>query len=391
MILCNVLSNMPLARLRGIVNAYGVYQTYYETGFLSASGPDAISWIGSIQSFFLLGSAMVSGPLFDAGYFRALFSVGTFLITFGFMMTSLSSVYWQVLLAQGFCIGIGTGCLVAPSLSLLQQHFVKRRALATGIAVTGGSFGGVVYPLVFQALLPSVGFGWTNRVLGFIALATTAFPTLVMRPQSQSRKVRSLIDPKAFREPAYLCFCACMFCNNFGFFIPIFYLQTYALSHGLTNQNIALHLVAILNAASVLGRLAPAYAAAHIGPVNSMTIVGAMAGIVAFCWIAVDTAAGNVVFSVLYGFASGGVISLPAVVLASITEDLSFLGARLGTSYSINAVASLAGAPIAGAILRSTKQYLGVQLLAGFMLSAMAMFLYGVRIARVGLNPFAKV
>lgn len=373
------------------MNTFGVFQTYYETVLLEGSSPDAISWIGSIQSFLLLGGGLISGPLFDAGYFKVVIATGTFLISFGCMMTSLSSQYWHILLAQGFCTGLGAGCVVVPSLSLLPQYFLKKRALVTGIAVSGSSFGGVVYPLAFQGLLPRVGFGWTNRVLGFISFVTCAFAVVVMRPRGKPRRVRSLIDPSAFREPAYIFYCLGMFCSNFGFFVPIFYLQTYAMSHGLTDLNLALHLVAVLNAASVLGRLAPSQVVLWIGPVNTMMIVTAMAGTVAFSWIAVQTAPGNVIFAVMYGFTSGGIVSLPAVVLASITEDLGFLGARLGTSNFFNAIGSLCGAPLAGAILRSTGKYLGIQIFAGLVLTASALSMFGARVARAGTGLAIKV
>lgn len=368
-----------------------MFQAYYETDLLKTSTPSAISWIGSVQSFLLLGGGIISGPLFDAGYFRILIATGTFLITFGPMMTSLSSQYWHILLAQGFCSGFGAGCMVVPALSLLPQYFRRHRALVTGIAVSGSSVGGVIFPIAFQGLLPRIGFGWTNRVLGLISLSTCSFAVAVMRTRDRPRRVRSLVDPSAFREAAYLFYCAAMFCSNFGFFVPIFYLQTYAMSHGLTNRDLALHIVAILNAGSVLGRLAPSQVAVWIGPVNTMITVSAMAGVVAFSWIAVNTAAGNVVFAVLYGFTSGGIVSLPAVVLASITEDLGFMGARLGTANFFNAIGSLCGAPLAGAILRSTGRYLGIQLFAGFVLTATAVCLIGTRVSRVGTKLLAKV
>lgn len=42
-----------------------VYQEYYETHQLHDQTPSAISWIGSIQIFFLFCGALFGGPLFD--------------------------------------------------------------------------------------------------------------------------------------------------------------------------------------------------------------------------------------------------------------------------------------------------------------------------------------
>lgn len=369
-----------------------MFQTYYESDILSDSTSNAISWIGSLQSFLLLGGGMISGPLFDGGWFKVTIAVGTFLISFGFMMASLASAYWQVLLSQGVCIGLGAGCMVVPALSILPQYFQKKRAVTTGIAVCGSSIGGVIYPIMFQNLIDQIGYGWTTRILGFMALGTCSFSVAVMRVRTASRKVRSPFDPTSFKEPPFVLYCVAMFFSNFGFFPPIFYLQTYALNHGLTNRDVALNLVAILNAASALGRLTPSLVVPHYGPINTMATVTAMAAIVAFSWIAVHTGAGNIVFAVMYGFTSGGIVSLPAVVLASITDDLRFLGSRLGTSYVFSAVAALCGPPIAGAILDSSDgKYLGVQLLSGFLLLAAATFHTATRFAKAGPKLLAKV
>lgn len=49
----------------GYANAFGVYQEYYETNQLRHNSPSTISWLGSIQIFFLFGGTLFGGPLFD--------------------------------------------------------------------------------------------------------------------------------------------------------------------------------------------------------------------------------------------------------------------------------------------------------------------------------------
>jgi predicted MFS family arabinose efflux permease len=96
--------------------------------------------------------------LYDAGYFRLLIVTGSFLIAFGFIMTSLCTQYWQVLFAQGICIGLGSSCLFIPSVAVILQYFTTRKGLATGLAASGSSLGGVIYPIVFRQLQPKIGF-----------------------------------------------------------------------------------------------------------------------------------------------------------------------------------------------------------------------------------------
>ena len=88
----------------------------------------------------MIGGA-IAGPLYDHGHLSALVRGGSFLVVFGMMMTSLCSQYWQVLLAQGLVIGLGNGALFVPSIALLPTYFIKRKALSTGIAITGGNLG----------------------------------------------------------------------------------------------------------------------------------------------------------------------------------------------------------------------------------------------------------
>lgn len=83
----------------------------------------------------------VTGPLYDAGYFYHLISTGSFLVVFGLMMTSLCTEYWQVMLAQAVCIGLGCGCIFVPSVAILPQYFTTRKAFAMGLAASGSSLG----------------------------------------------------------------------------------------------------------------------------------------------------------------------------------------------------------------------------------------------------------
>jgi MFS family permease len=125
------------------VNTYGVYQTFYEVDFLNSTPSSTIAWIGSIQAFLLLVVGAASGPVYDAGYFRSLILVGSFLIVFGHMMLSLCTTFWQVLLSQAFCVGCGLGCLFTPSVAILSTYFNTKIATAVGLAASGSSLGGM--------------------------------------------------------------------------------------------------------------------------------------------------------------------------------------------------------------------------------------------------------
>jgi MFS family permease len=162
--------------------------------------PSTISWVGSTQAFLLLIVGVATGVLFDKGYFRPLLWIGAVLVVFGMMMTSLVKSYYQALLAQGICLGLGEGLLFVSSVAILPQHFTTKKVLANGIAASGSSLGGIIYPIMFRKLEQSIGFGWATRTMGFLALATLSFSLSVMKVRALPKMKRKLLDLGAVRN-----------------------------------------------------------------------------------------------------------------------------------------------------------------------------------------------
>ena len=130
----------------GYANSGGVFQDYYQLIGYPQESSSNITWVTSIQLFLQFSLGAVVGPLYDKGYFRYLMAGGTVIYMFGLFMTSLCKEFWQVVLAQGIVVGFGIGMLFLPALSIISHYFHKKRALATGIVVTGSSSGGVSLP-----------------------------------------------------------------------------------------------------------------------------------------------------------------------------------------------------------------------------------------------------
>jgi MFS family permease len=126
---------------RGFTLSYGSFQSYYSNNFLSNYSASAISWIGTVQSFLLILVGVLSGPLFDLGWFRPMLVIGNIMVVFGIFMLSLAKTYWQVFLAQGICMGLGAGLLYVPSIALIGFSFSRKRALAQGIVTSGIAVG----------------------------------------------------------------------------------------------------------------------------------------------------------------------------------------------------------------------------------------------------------
>lgn len=127
--------------LRGVVNMYGVFQTYYSHNIAETSSASAISWIGSVQVFLLSFIGTIVGPFYDSGHCRVLLVSGYFMTVFGVFMTSICKNYWQLFLAQGVLTGSGMGFLFLPGVAIVSQYFSTKKAFATGVASLGSSIG----------------------------------------------------------------------------------------------------------------------------------------------------------------------------------------------------------------------------------------------------------
>lgn len=306
------------------------------------------------------------------------------------MMTSLCREYWQVVLAQGIVVGLGNGFLWVPSVAILPQYFTTRKALANGLAAAGSSMGGIVYPITFRQLEKHVGFGWATRAIAFIALGTLMFSITVMKQRVMPKQKRDLFDFSGFKEAPYTIYCFGMFLAFASFYTPVYYIQPYAISTGITNTSFGFYLLPILNAASVPGRIIPNFIGDYIGPLNVLIPAAFMTGIMALIWIGVTSFAGIITFACFYGFFSGAFVSIAPVAIVVLTPDLRKIGTRMGHSFFISSFGLLIGTPVSGAILESTGRYLGVQLFAGIVLVATGSMFLASRFCKVGWKFIVK-
>ncbi|KAI4160258.1 MAG: hypothetical protein L6R39_000253 [Caloplaca ligustica] len=400
-------------RSRGILNTFSVFQIYYASELMPHNTPSNISWIGSIQAFLLWIVGVATGPVYDAGYFRTLISLGTFLTVFGMMMTSISKAYWEVMLAQALCVGLGCGCLFIPSVAIVSTYFTTKKSFATGIAASGSSLGktpalfslkniplvnplknagGIIYPIVFHHLLPRIGFGWATRVVALIMAATLCISLSVMKVRVKPAQKRELLQLSAFKELPYTLFTLGEFFGLMSIDIPFFYIQMYATEAPGTriNENLAVYLLVILNAASIFGRVIPNLLTDKTGPLNMLIPCTAICSLLAFCWTSIHSKTELILFCILYGFFSGTFNSLPPTTIVSLSPSLGVVGTRMGMSFAFAGLGRLVGTPVAGTILGSGTDFMGVQMFCGAILGTTAVAFLAARVAKVGLSFRAK-
>ncbi|KAL4895398.1 putative monocarboxylate transporter [Aspergillus ambiguus] len=357
----------------GYINSFG----YYTKTLLPDQSPSSISWIGSVQAFFLYLLGVLSGPFSDRYGVRAILLPGSVILILSVMITSLGTEYYQLLLAQGFLGGIANGMLFAPAISCVNQYFTASRAWATGVGGSGGAAGAIVFPFILQYLIPKIGFGWAVRVIGFIMLSATAFMVSTMRELAPRRQTGFFI-PGAWKNKPYALVNVGNFLNLLGCYTPIFYVVEYSLSRGMDND-LAHHQVAIFNAASYLGRLVPTFLSDKIGRLNMWIICSMGSGISLLCWTTAESTAGITVWFVFYGIFSGAVFALYAAIVAQVCPNPSDIGTYTGQGLTACGFGVLGGTPINGAIIRRYG-YLAASLFSGLMVLLGTIFMIAARL-----------
>ncbi|KAH8906507.1 putative monocarboxylate transporter [Coniochaeta sp. PMI_546] len=372
----------------GWINSVGTFQEYYQSGPLKDYSVSAISWIPSLQIFFMSVLGPVIGHIYDRNGMRLLVIVGSLLHVFGLMMASISTQYYQFLLAQGVCSAIGVAVVFLSAISAVTGWFHKRRGLAFGVLSTGSSLGGVVFPVLLSRLIDKIGYGWAMRTSAFMILALLTVANLTLRSRQALTRRSGLRGHmwRPFHEKPFVLLLTGLFLVPFGLYIPINYLTVASVGAGMS-KDLAQNLVAFYNAASLLGRFSSGFISDRAGRFNVFITACYVSGILILAmWVPAYNDALAIAFSVTFGIFSGAYISLMAALVAQLSP-LEEVGYRNGLTFLFSSVGGLTTSPIAGAILEGPLDWVGLKVFAGVFMVGGTSFILASRCSKIGFSP----
>ncbi|KAI1499113.1 MFS monocarboxylate transporter-like protein [Biscogniauxia marginata] len=364
----------------GYFSAFGLFQSHW-TEVLHAK-PSDIAWVGSLSLFLLFFLGTLSGPLMDRGHFHSIVFIGCSFQLLGVFSTSAVSRYWQLILAQGLVQGIGNGLLFTPCVALVSVYFTKNRAFALSLAACGAPIGGIIFPVISRQLSGHIGYPWTIRIMGFIMLFNMILIFTFGRPRKFEKDKRPLIEPAAFKEPAYLFYAIGIFFTLWGIYIAYFYTSTYGRTVIRISESDSLTLLVVLNAVGVPGRLIPALVADRFfGPFNTMLPFVLGSSILLLVWMRVESTGAFYAFVSLYGICANAVQTLFPSTLSSFETNPSKVGQRVGMVFGVGSLACLTGPPLAGVLIgvgsgsyRYMQLYGGLSVMVGFVFLGISRF-----------------
>ena len=130
----------------------------------------------------------------------------------------------------------------------------------------------------------------------------------------------------------------------------------------------------------------PGIVADRIGCFNVMILICvSSSALVLALWLPSHSVASIITFTCVYGFSSGGYLSL-APALAAQISDVAEVGTRSGTLFAITSIGALAGNPIAGALISGDGAFIYLQLFCGVMLSLGTCLFVVCRVIQAGVR-----
>ncbi|GMT08633.1 hypothetical protein PENTCL1PPCAC_30807 [Pristionchus entomophagus] len=140
----------------GFVYSFGVLVEELVEEFHASSAFVAV--ILSLLTGLTLGCGPVASAVTDKYGCRISTIVGSCIATVGCAITFFATGIPYICVTVGCIMGVGIGLMYCPAIVIVTMYFEKRRALATGVAVSGAGIGTWIFPQIYGYIRTA--FGW---------------------------------------------------------------------------------------------------------------------------------------------------------------------------------------------------------------------------------------
>ncbi|KAJ2758688.1 hypothetical protein H4S06_002591, partial [Coemansia sp. BCRC 34490] len=204
-------------------------------------------------------------------------------------------------------------------MSLPGQWMNKYMALATGITVAGGSIGGLWMSYAVRALLSSVGYKWALRVTVLIMMVFSVGLSPLMKKRFNLPRRSKIIDFRALKSaPFALVFLATIFAGG-TYYMPYYFMTSYSAVVLKLSKKWGANISSILNASSIVGRIATGILGDRVGMLNTMCDTFLISAVSLFAiWLPFKSLGTLVALAVVFGIASSSIDTLLPVVTAEL-------------------------------------------------------------------------
>ena len=217
-------------------------------------------------------------------------------------------------------------------------------------------FSALWLPFVLEKSLEAHGFRITLRILALMITMVGLPATLLLRPREKKNSLRrsdvrtgcsSILKNKTF-----MLFAVAVFSQALGFFLPRFFLPSFAHDASLSRHQGAL-LLALFGFAQVVGQLIFGYVSDMVN-INILTLLStSMSAISALTlWGMAKSMTPLAIFPLLYGSFGGSYSVLWSRILMYLTDDDSTFTTMFAVFSACRGAGNILSGPIASAVLK---------------------------------------
>ena len=340
------------------------------------------SFIFAIAGFIYFCLGAVSGQIADRIGAKWVLTFGVIVIGTGLLVASRATTVRQIYVIYGLGIGVGVGFVYVPAVGVVQRWFVRKRGLASGVAVTGIGLGTLCMPAASAALIY-----WSDWRTAYLLMSLFVFvfgilaalliletpeklglqadgdpikadPISIMEETdfadgakgSQGISVRDAMQTRPF----WLLYFG-TFCTSLGLFIPFVHMVPFSNDLGLPTAT-GVMLFSLIGVGSTVGRFLVGGIADRLG--RRQSLAGMYTGFAAMFlwWLLADSVWELAVFTLLFGTCYGGFVALLPALTADYFSGPNMSGI-IGTLYTSVAVGNLCGPTLAGYMFDLNQTY----------------------------------
>jgi MFS family permease len=357
----------------GVVYSFGAFFELFARDF--RADRSAVSLVFALNGpvYFALGA--LTGPLTDRVGPRRLCLLGAAAFLAGLGLASRATELWQMYASYSLLVGVAVGATYVPSVSTVQRWFVRRRALASGVAVSGIGVGTLLGPIVATGLTGAHGWRTTYLLVGLLAAALTALAGWLLLPAPEvvglapdGSPAGALVHApagaalsggttEAIRSRDFLWLYLAMVFACIPLFMGAAHMAPFARDAGLDADGAAATL-GLFGAGSTLGRLVLAPLTDRVGrlPAYIATIASVMLVMLAWLLLPAAWAWPLLVWAAVFGAVYGTFVALAPAVIAD-TFGARAVSGTLGVYYTGAGVGAFLGPWLAGALFDRAGSY----------------------------------
>jgi len=168
------------------------------------------------------------------GYSRVMISGGV-ICSVSLLASSFVTSLPPIFLTFSLLYGIGTCMATAPTMTITPEYFDKHLPIATGIIVSGSSFGTLIMGPLSQFIIDQGGWRLAFRVFSALCLLTSALNSRIRAPTHVKARLaedRSFLkDLQIWKNRVFLVWTFSIMFVMFGYYIPYVHLVSTLIIH----------------------------------------------------------------------------------------------------------------------------------------------------------------